>query len=152
MTKDSRKDAREDNAQDADPTPAGTSMRHAARPADDNRAARRHHRQSQAAQLGAANVEESPHMDRGDSAEGTGESLGHGRDGRDAAPKPPQRGAVDTQYGTRSVQKTGAPADAGAEASKGGDRPGAAPNPGSSEESSGADRDTMTGSRPGSGT
>lgn len=144
-----KKDRSKDSALPADPAPAGTSMRHAARPADDNRAAQRHHRQSQAAQLGAANIEESPHMDRGDSAEGTGESLGHGRD---AAPKPPARGAVDTQYGTRSAAKTGAPADAGAEASKGGDRTGATPAPDSSEDASRADRDTMTTSRPGSGT
>jgi hypothetical protein len=115
----------------------------------DHRVAQRHQKQSQAGQLSSANAEESPHMDRGDSAEGAGESLSHGRD--DAA-KSLRRGALDTQYGTKSSMKSGGDAAAPADdTSKHGDRAPQAPNPGSSEESSGAERDTMTSSRPGSG-
>jgi hypothetical protein len=121
----------------------------------DHRAAQRHDRQSQAAELSAANVEESPHMDRGDSALGTGESLSHGRDSAaeaEQAAESLRRGALDTQYGTKSSMKTGQPAGspsgATAETAKGGDRAPPAPNPGSSEPASGAERDTMTGPRP----
>ncbi|HET9023231.1 MAG TPA: hypothetical protein VFN64_01585 [Burkholderiaceae bacterium] len=124
--------------------------------AADHRVAQRHHKQSQFAQLSAANVEESPHMDRGDSAEGAGESLSHGRESGRAG-ESSRRGALDPQYGTKSSTRTSGPSpaapgtQAGAEASKGGDRRQSAPNPGSSEESSGTERDTMTGPRPGSG-
>jgi hypothetical protein len=129
----------------------------------DNRVAQRHQKQSRAGQLSTANAEESPHMDRGDSAEGTGESLSHGRE---EAAKSLRRGALDTQYGTKSSLKSGG-TDAGAPGKGGGqdaaapnaasdtskqsDRVPEAPNPGSSEDSSGAERDTMTSSRPGSG-
>lgn len=119
----------------------------------DHRTEQRHQTQSQAAQLSAANVEESPHMDRRDSAGGAGQSLGEAP----AAQTPGEqsrRGALDTQYGTVSTSKTGpagrassggsGPSDAAATAPQ-------APNPGNSEASSGSDRDTMTGSRPGSG-
>jgi hypothetical protein len=126
--------------------------------AANQRVEQRRQKQNQVAQLGAANVEESPRMDRGDSAEGTGESM---PEGRDRAPQSTRRGALDTQYGTRSSTKTG-PAEQAEQAEQGGrtssggsgsstpDR-GDVPNPGSSEESTGADRDTMTGPRPGSG-
>jgi hypothetical protein len=119
----------------------------------DNRVEQRNQKQNQAAQLSAANVEESPHMDRRDSAAGSGQSLGEAP-GVDESGASSERGAVDTQYGTRSASKTG---QAG-RASSGGSGSGSgqtgtphAPNPGSSEESSGTDRDTMTGPRPGSG-
>jgi len=117
----------------------------------DNRVAQRHHKESQAAQLSAANVEQSPHMDRGDSAAGTGESLGEAPPTEHPG-EPPQRGAVDTQYGTESATKVPRPgrASSGGSGSSGQvNGAQAAPNPGSSEESSGSERDTMTGSRPG---
>lgn len=124
----------------------------------DNGAVQRHHKQSQDGQLAPANVEESPHMDRGDSALGAGESMSHGRETSEEADRTAEstrRGALDTQYGTKSSMKTGqppgSPTGATAETAKGGDRAPSAPNPGSSEESSGAERDTMTGPRPGSG-
>jgi len=118
--------------------------------AADNRVAQRHHKESQAAQLSAANVEESPRMDRGDSEAGAGESLG------DAPPtqrpaEPPQRGALDTQYGTDSstkVPRTGR-ASSGGSGSGHGNGPQVAPSPGSPEDASGSERDTMTGPRPG---
>lgn len=122
------------------------------------RAAQRHHRPGQAAELSAANVEESPHMDRGDSALGAGESLSHGRETPSEAEQAAEslrNGALDTQYGTKSSMKTGQPAEspsgATAESAKGGDRAPAAPDPGTSGASSGAERDTMTGPRPGRG-
>jgi hypothetical protein len=105
----------------------------------------------------AANVEESPRMDRGDSAGGSGESRTEGRDTA-AAGDAMRRGALDTQYGTRSGMKTEAarPAPSGpsgpssSSGARGTDtEPPEAPNPGSSEESTGADRDTMSGPRPG---
>jgi hypothetical protein len=116
----------------------------------DPRAEQRNQKQNRAVQLSAANVEESPHMDRRDSAQGAGESLPEGGPDERAG-ESMRRGAVDTQYGTRSEQKT----DAARNASSGGsgpstdDRAAEAPNPGSSEESSGTERDTMTGPRPG---
>lgn len=119
----------------------------------DNRGEQRSQKQNQAAQLSAANVEESPHMDRRDSAGGSGQSLGDAP-GVDKPGQPTKRGAVDTQYGTHSASKTG---QAG-RASSGGSGSGSgqstaprAPNPGSSEDSAGTDRDTMSGPRPGSG-
>ena len=123
--------------------------------AADHRVAQRHHKQSQAAQLSAANVEESPHMDRADSAAGSGESLGEGSES--TAAQPHRRGALDAQYGTDSAMKTaqkpgqaGRVSSAGSGSSGSGKDTQAAPNPGSSEASSGAERDTMSGSRPGS--
>lgn len=128
-----------------------------------NRAAQRHQKESQVAQLSAANVEqsaanveESPHMDRGDSAAGSGESLTEGRDAAGAG-ESLRRGAVDTQYGTRSGMKTEAaqrapsasPGTSESSGTRADSEPPEAPNPGSSEESSGTDRDTMSGSRPG---
>lgn len=134
--------------------------------AADNRVAQRHQKRSQAGQLSAANVEESPHMDRGDSAGGAGQSRSEGQDSGQAA-ESLRRGALDTQYGTNSSMKSGQKAgqsgrvssagsgssggSAGSESSGGSEAEPQAPNPGSSEESSGAERDTMTGSRPGSG-
>lgn len=125
--------------------------------AADHRVAQRHHKRSQVAQLSAANVEESPRMDRGDSAGGAGESLNQGTD-PDKANEATRRGAVDTQYGTKSAAKTGKKVGESGRASSGGSGSSATaddgekvPNPGSSEESSGAERDTMTGPRPGSG-
>jgi hypothetical protein len=118
-------------------------------------------RQSSAnVQQSAANVEESPRMDRGDSAGGAGESHPAGRDAAGAGDSM-RRGALDTQYGTRSGMKSEAsqPARSGSSGSSdssdssgaGGTdtEPPEAPNPGSSEESTGADRDTMSGPRPG---
>jgi hypothetical protein len=112
----------------------------------DPRAAQRNQKQNRAVQLSAANVEESPHMDRRDSAQGAGESLPEGAPGERAG-ESMRRGAVDTQYGTRSELKT----DVARNASSGGSGSSTpeAPNPGSSEQSSGAERDTMTGPRPG---
>lgn len=124
--------------------------------ADNRGVAQRNQKENQGAPLSAANVEESPHMDRGDSAGGSGQSLGDGRDPAKAADAL-RRGAVDTQYGTKSSMKTGRKSGQGGRvASAGSGSPGAgeqtqpAPNPGSSAESSGAECDTMTGSRPGS--
>ena len=137
------------------PAPKPTRRKGGASAAD-HRVAQRHHKESQAAQLSAANVEESPHMDRGDDAGEAGESLSHGRDAGDAA-EPLRRGALDTQYGTKSSSKTGGPgpvssgAATGSETSKGGDRGQSASDPGRPEDSSGTGRDTMTTSRPGSG-
>lgn len=126
------------------PTPASKRSERA-----DNRAAQRHQKESQVAQLSAANVEESPHMDRGDSEGGTGESLPAGE--RQRAGGQQKRGAVDTQYGTKSADKlaekdrasssgTSSADDSSTQTSK----------PGSSEQSSGTERDTMSGPRPGS--
>jgi hypothetical protein len=110
-----------------------------------NRAEQRHQKESQAAQLSAANVEESPHMDRGDSEGGAGQSLPAGETQR--AGHQQKRGALDTQYGTKSGAKPAAEhASSGAD-----DDVAEAPNPGSSEQSSGTERDTMSGPRPGSG-
>lgn len=122
--------------------------------AADNPVAQRNQKQSQAAQLSAANVEESPHMDRGDSAGGSGESLGEGRESAKAGDALP-RGAVDTQYGTKSSKSAQQSGQGGRVASAGSGSSGSeeapqAPNPGSSEKSSGAERDTMSGPRPGS--
>lgn len=123
-----------------------------------NREEQRDQEQKQGAQLSAANVEESPHMDRRDSAHGAGESLGSAPTSKEAGESFP-RGALDTQYGTRSSTKTASTAptpSAGAGMPSGSGKPGGsdtppqAPNPGSSEESSGAERDTMSGPRPGS--
>ena len=148
MKKNSKNDRQGDQPAGATPSKDGAG-------AADHRVAQRHHKLSQVAQLSAANVEESPHLDRGDSAEETGESLSHGREAGRAGKSSP-RGALDTQYGTRSSMKTGGPSpaasspDTGAEASKGGDRGQSTPNPGSAQESPGTERDTMTGPRPGS--
>lgn len=120
----------------------------------DNRVEQRHQKQSRAAQLSAANVEESPHMDRRDSAGGSGQSLGEAP-GTQKPGETAKRGALDTQYGTDSAGKAGQGGRAssgGSGASGRGEAPSQVPNPGSSEESSGTDRDTMSGSRPGSGT
>ena len=123
--------------------------------AADNRVAQRNQKQNQAAQLSAANIEESPHMDRGDSAGGSGESLGEGRESAKAGDAL-HRGALDTQYGTKSslksVQKPGqgGRVSSAGSGSSGSEEAPQAPNPGSSEESSGAERDTMSGPRPGS--
>lgn len=119
--------------------------------AADHRVAQRHQKQSQAAHLSAANVEESPRMDRGDSAAGAGESLG------DAPPtprpaNPPQRGALDTQYGTDSstkVPRTGRASSGGSGSSAQGSGVQVAPDPPSTEDASGSERDTMSGPRPG---
>jgi hypothetical protein len=126
------------------PQPTSASQRN---DRSDNRAEQRHQKQSRVAQLSAANVEESPHMDRGDSEGGSGQSL-PGGDNRRAADSH-ERGAVDTQYGTRSSTKTKqpAPATSGTAAD---DSASQSSNPGSSEESSGTERDTMSGPRPGS--
>lgn len=119
----------------------------AKRTAVDNRVEQRNQKENQVAQLSAADIEESPHMDRGDSAGGAGESLpaGSGK-----VPAPPRRGAVDTQYGTRSSVK---PGQAGRTSSGGSgsstESDGA--DPASPDDSSGGDRDTMTGPRPGGG-
>lgn len=126
--------------------------------AADNRGVQRKQKESPAAPLSAANVEESPHMDRGDSAGGSGQSLGDGRDPPNA-PDALRRGAVDTQYGTKSSMKTGwksggrggRVASAGSGSSGAGEPTEPAANPGSPEGPSGAERDTMTGSRPRSG-
>lgn len=120
--------------------------------AADHRAEQRNQKQNQAAQLSAANVEESPHMDKRDSGGGTGQSLGNAQASRQPG-ESLRRGALDTQYGTDS-SKTGSAGRAssgGSGASSGKDVAPAAPNPGSSEDSSGTDRDTMSGPRPGSG-
>lgn len=121
-----------------------------------SRVAQRSPKQDPAAQLTAANAEESPHMDRGDSAGGSGESLRDGRDPGNVADAL-RRGAVDAQYGTDSSTKTGRTSGrAGRVSSAGSGSSGAgqgtqeATKPGSPEESAGAERDTMTGSRPGS--
>lgn len=113
-----------------------------------NRSEQRHQKQSRVAQLSAANVEESPHMDRRDSEGGSGQSLPGGEDPR--ARQAPERGAVDTQYGTRSSTKTSKPAPANARTGTTDDGAKGSPNPGSSEASSGTERDTMSGPRPGS--
>jgi hypothetical protein len=121
--------------------------------AADHRAEQRNQKQNRAAQLSAANVEESPHMDKRDSAGGAGQSLGDAPDSKRGA-EPPRRGALDTQYGTDSAGKTGGTGRAssgGSGASSGKGAAPAAPNPGSSEESAGSDRDTMSGPQPGSG-
>lgn len=109
-----------------------------------NRGEQRHQKESQASQMSSANVEESPHMDRGDSRGGSGQSKG----GSAHASEAPKRGAVDTQYGTDSSMKSGH-ASGKPSASKQDAEHADTPNPGSSEKSSGADRDTMSGSRPG---
>lgn len=121
--------------------------------AADHRAEQRNQKQNQAAQLSAANVEESPHMDQRDSAGGAGQSLGDAPGSKQAG-ESMRRGALDTQYGTDSGSKSGGAgrASSGGSGASGGKGPApAAPNPGSSEESSGTDRDTLTGPRPGSG-
>lgn len=93
-----------------------------------NQDAQRHQKQHQAGQM-SADKEQSPKMDRGDSEGGSGESI--------------RRGALNTQYdadGDKAQQK---------ESSQGGSgqsKPHAA-NPGSSEKSTGSERDTMSGSR-----
>jgi hypothetical protein len=117
----------------------------------------RNRKQDQAAQLSPANIEESPYMDRGDSAAGSGESLEEGRESAKVAEQL-RRGAPDTQYGTYSTMKTGERksgqagrvSSAGSGSSGSGEDGRPAPNPGSSEASSGTERDTMSGSRPGS--
>ena len=136
--------------------PAPSAARGKATSAD-HRSTQHHHKQSQVAQLSAANVEESPRMDRGDSAGGAGESLNQGTDSAKAK-EAPRRGALDTLYGTNSAARTGKKAGETGRASSGGsgssataDDGGQVPNPGSSEESAGTERDTMTGPRPGSG-
>jgi hypothetical protein len=111
-----------------------------------NRAEQRHQKESQVAQLSAANVEESPHMDRGDSEGGAGQSLPAGQTQRAGAEH--KRGAVDTQYGTKSgaqsaTDRSGGDGSDGAAAQTS--------NPGPAEQSSGSERDTMSGPRPGSG-
>jgi hypothetical protein len=113
-----------------------------------NRAEQRHQKESQVAQLSAANVEESPHMDRGESEGGSGESLPAGQTQR--AGEQHKRGAVDAQYGTKSDAKSAADRTAPSKSSAEGPRS-QTPNPESSEESSGTERDTMSGPRPGSG-
>ena len=123
-----------------------------------NRAAQRHQKESQVAQLSAANVEESPFMDRGDSAGGAGESLPEGSDASSGR-QVPARGALDAQYGTDgsgTVPSEHAPAwPADGRASSGGSGSSAAikphdtPTPGRSETSTEAERDTMSGPRPG---
>ncbi|MGZ8273693.1 MAG: hypothetical protein ACXW2G_06050 [Burkholderiaceae bacterium] len=140
---------KKDPRQQTTPAMAGKST------AVDSGVAQRDEKQNQAAQLSPANVEESPHMNRGDSAGGSGESLSEARDPAKGADS--QRpGALDTQYGTKSSMKSGQKAETGRVASAGsgsstaGEEAQQAPNPGSSEESTGAERDTMTGSRPGS--
>jgi hypothetical protein len=87
-----------------------------------NQGAQRHHKESQAGQLSTANDEESPKTNP--SEDERGESF--------------KRGALDTQYDTGSDK----PDKSGAQSPK-------QTNPGSSEKSTGADRDTMSGSRPG---
>ena len=124
--------------------------------AADNPPAGPNQKENKAAPLSAANIEESPHMDRGDSAGGSGQSLGDGRDSARTADAS-SRGAVDTQYGTISSAKTGRKsggqggrvASAGSGSSGGGEQTQPVSNPGGSQEASGAERDTMTGSRPG---
>ena len=114
-----------------------------------SRAEQRHQKETQVAQLSAANVEESPFMDRGDSEGGAGESLPAGESQR--AGEQQKRGALDAQYGTKSDSK-GAASDRSSSSAKGGssDASSQAPNPGSPEQSSGSERDTMSGPRPGS--
>ena len=120
--------------------------------ATDNKAAQRHHKQSQVAQLSQANVEESPRMDRGSDG-GAGESLERTPDS--GADESLRRDDTDEQYGTHSSMKAGR-ASSGGSGSSGGVSTGTgvddakAPNPGSSEKSAGAERDTMTTARPGS--
>jgi hypothetical protein len=115
----------------------------------DNRAEQRHQKGSQVAQLSAANVEESPHMDRGDSEGGAGQSLPGGDDRR--AGQSHERGAIDTQYGTSSSTKTrdSKPASSGATGAAD-DSVRESAKPGPAEESPGSERDTMSGPRPGS--
>ena len=117
---------------------------------------KRNPKQKQAGGLTTANVEESPHMDRGDSGGGSGESL---RDGREPAEAPDalRGGAVDSQYGTDSSIKTARTSGQGGRVSSAGSgSSGAGADPqrdtklASPDESAGAERDTMTGSRPGS--
>ena len=139
-----------DRAQQKRPVTGGTAS------AADHPEAQPDRKENEATLMSAANVEESPHMDRGDSAGGSGQSLGDGRDPGNAADAL-ARDAVDTQYGTISSMKTGRKsgrqggrvASAGSGSSGGGEQTQPAPNPGGSQETSGAERDTMTGSRPG---
>ena len=129
--------------------------------AGSNRAAQRHQKESQVAQLSAANVEESPFMDRGDSAGGAGESLPEGSDAA-SGQQVPARGALDSQYGTDSSRKVpsehsparspeGGRASSGGSGSSPAGKPQGTPDPGSSEKSksTGAEPDTMSGPRPG---
>jgi hypothetical protein len=90
-------------------------------------------------------------MDRRDSAGGAGESLGE-------APGAPQsgesmrRGALDTQYGTRSGLKTAGRASSGGSGASGAKDPPAPPSDaGGADDATDGDRDTMTGPRPGRG-
>lgn len=125
-----------------------------------NRAAQRNQKEDQVAQLSAANIEESPFMDRGDSAGGAGESLPEGSDAA-SGQQVPARGALDSQYGTDGSGKvpsehSPARSSEGGRASSGGSgssspagKPQDTPDPGSSDKSTGAERDTMSGPRPG---
>ncbi len=119
--------------------------------ATDNKVAQRRQKQNQALQLSPADVEESPRMDRG-SAGGAGESLD--RSPESGAEESLRRDDTDEQYGTRSSMKAGRASSGGSGSSAGvstgvGVDDAEAPNPGSSEKSAGAERDTMTTSRPG---
>jgi hypothetical protein len=88
-----------------------------------NREEQRNQKQNQASQMSAADKGQSP-RDRGDSAGGSGESL--------------RQGALDAQYGTDS-SKSGRTTDQA--------KPQSASNLESSEKSTGAQRDTLSGSR-----
>ncbi len=129
-------------------TDSSASARSASRNVGDNRAEQRNQKENQVAQLSAANVEESPKMDPGDSAGGEGESLDAGQSKE--SNQPLRRGALDTQYGTKSATKTSSK-DTGKASGRADTERAQLPNPGSSEESSGSERDTMSGPRPGRG-
>jgi hypothetical protein len=102
----------------------------------DNRDEQRNQKQNQASQLSAADQQQSPKMNRGESAGGSGESLRHG--------------ALDAQYGTDSSKSgQGQKHSAGAEQSRPSGQSQSASNPGSSEKSTGSERDTMSGGREG---
>jgi hypothetical protein len=142
---------KKDSAQQKRPATGGQAITAA------RRTAQRGPKQGPAAEGTPANVEESPHMDRGDSAGGSGESLRDGRDPGKAAEERLPNGAVDTQYGTDSSIKTGRTSGQGgrvSSAGSGSSGAGADPQrdikPASPDDSAGAERDTMTGSRPGS--
>lgn len=129
--------------------PANQPDDKAQKPADRpgaNRAEQRNQKENQIAQLSAANVEESPKMDPGDTPEASDDAL------RDDKGKQPgnqvRRGAVDTQYGTHSEKKTTSPSGS-ADAPDSDNERRQTPDPGSSEQSPGAERDTMSGPRPG---